>query len=81
VQGEASGQQVRKPRQEAPGGVRGLALADHGDLAPAGLQTDAEGILDGPQVFVGDSEERGESGFGQGYGVVRVRNRSPSLRG
>ena len=47
---------------------------------PRAGEPDAEGVLDGPQVFVGDSEEGGEPGFGQGDGVVRVRNRLCSLR-
>ena len=80
AQGESPGQQVGKPRQQAPGGVLLLTLSEDRDLAAAGLQADTEGVLDGPEVFVGDSEERGESGFGQGYGVIRFRNRRCSLR-
>ena len=81
-QGKASGEQVRETREKPAGGILGRFLApDDGDLGPPGLEPDAERILDGPQVFVGDSEERSESGFGQGYGVAGFRNRRCSLRG
>ena len=57
-----------------------FSLPEDRDFAAAGLKADAERVLDGPEVFVSDSEERGESGFGQGYGVIRFRNRLCSLR-
>ena len=71
------------PKDPPEGGVRHPGpgpLPDDRDLAAASLEADAEGVFDGPQVFVGDSEERSQSGFGQGYGVIRVRNRRCSLR-
>jgi hypothetical protein len=81
AQGKPSRQQVGKTRQKAACGILGRGLApDDRDFAAASLEPDAEGIFDGPQVFVGDSEERSQSGFGQGYGVVRFRNRRCSLR-
>ena len=79
-QRETSGQQVGQAGQQLAGGIRPLPFSENRDLAPPGLQSDAEGILDGPEVFVGDSDERGESGFGQGYGVAGFRNRRCSLR-
>jgi hypothetical protein len=57
------------------------ALTQDRDLAASGLKPDSKGVLDRTQVFVGYSEERGQSGFGQGYGVVLVGNRLSSLRG
>ncbi len=56
-------------------------LTQNRDLAASSLKPDPKGILDRTQVFVGYSEERGQSGFGQGYGVVLVGNRLSSLRG
>ena len=80
TQGESPGQQVGQAGQQSPGGILLLPLTEDRDLAATSLQADTEGVLDGPEVFVGDSEERGESGFGQGYGVSRFRNRLCSLR-
>ena len=65
----APGQEVRQAGQQPASGVLVGSLAQNGNLAAARLETDAEGGLDGSQVFVGDSEERGQSGVGQGYGV------------
>jgi hypothetical protein len=44
------------------------------------MEADAEGVLDGAQVLVGDSEEGGQPGFGQGDRVAWLRNRRSSLR-
>jgi hypothetical protein len=55
------------------------SLAHDRDLVAARLQADAEGVFDGAEVFVGDPEELGQPGFGQGYGVVLVRDRFFSL--
>jgi len=80
AKGKPSGQKVGQAGQESPGGVLLFSLPEDRDFAAAGLKADAERVLDGPEVFVSDSEERGESGFGQGYGVIRFRNRLCSLR-
>ncbi|MET0618958.1 MAG: hypothetical protein ABW056_01700, partial [Thermoanaerobaculia bacterium] len=80
AQGKSTGQQVGQAGQQSPGGILLFPLTENRDLAASSLQADTEGVLDGPEVFVGDSEERGESGFGQGYGVSRFRNRLCSLR-
>ena len=81
VQGEPSGQKVGQSGQQPAGGLLGRGLpTDDRDFAAASLEPNAEGVLDGPQVFVGDSEERGQSGFGEGYGVAGFRNRRCSLR-
>ncbi len=80
AEGKPSGQKVGQAGQESPGGVLLFPLSEDCDLAAPGLKTDAEGVLDSPEVFVSDSEERGEAGFGQGYGVIRFRNRLCSLR-
>jgi len=62
------------------GAVLAGPLPDHRDLAAPRLQADAEGLLDGAEIFVGDSEECGQPGFGQGYGVMVVGNRLSSSR-
>ena len=61
--------------------IAALIVSEDGDLAAPGLQAHSERILDGPEIFVGDTEERGEPGFGESYGLGGVRNRHPSLEG
>jgi len=80
LQRVAGGEEVGKLGQEAPGGVLPFPFTEDGDLASAGLQADAEGLFDGPQVFVGDSEEGGQPGFRQDDRMAGVRNRRSSLR-
>ena len=54
------------PASRRRAAVFALALPDHGDLVAAGREPDAEGVLDGAEIFVGDSEESGQPGLGQG---------------
>ena len=66
LEGVARNEQVGQPGQELPGVVLGRALPDDRDLGAPGLEPDLEGVLDGSQVFVGDPEQGGQSGFRQG---------------
>ena len=77
---QGEGGAVREAGQQLPGGLLPLAVPEDGDLAAPGLEADAERLLDGPEILVGDSEEGGQPGFRQGDRVAGIRNRRSSLR-
>ena len=57
-----------------PDGVLGFSFAQNGDFVASRGQTDAKGLLDGAEVFVGDSEQVRQPGVGQGDGLGGVWN-------
>jgi hypothetical protein len=63
--------ELREVREEAGREGRAVRVAADGDFASARGDLDAERVLEKPQVFVVDTEERAEPGLGKGerYGV------------
>jgi hypothetical protein len=61
----------RELREKTRRQRRALRVARDGDLAPARGDLDAEGVLEEPEVFVVNTEERAEPRLGEGerYGV------------
>ncbi len=55
-----------------------LGFAGQGDDAAPGRDLHAEGILEEPQVFVVDTEERAEPGLGQVQGYRSLLNSAVS---
>jgi hypothetical protein len=74
-------EQLREIREQPAGGLLPLAFAPDRDLVAPGGQADAEGLFDGAEVFVGDSEKRGHPRVGKGDGERGLRNLGRSLRG
>jgi hypothetical protein len=58
--------ELREIREETGREGRAVGIAGNGDLAAARGDLDAERVLEKPQVFVVDTEERAEPGLGKG---------------